>query len=392
MRFRVATLNVWGLPPPLSPEPTARLLAIGAELDAHALDAICFQEVWSTGARDTLVDAGREAGLVNAWYPTRQVGGGGLLVLSRHPILDAKLVRYALRGRPERVDHGEYYGAKGYARVRVQTAVGPVTLVDTHLHARYTSDVAHEYVPDRIGQVAELALAAHTLRDPLLVTGDFNFTEDHIEHRVLTGLSGLRDTAAEIHARAPTISRDNPFRRGSRKPDRRVDYVFARDGRAGRWRTRRVERIYDGTPPTAPGYSNHAGVLAELELVAEAGAPVTPKLSAISTARELLASGRAEALRRRTDERVLTGAGLGCAGLVALGERTLPSVSRRGLLRGSMQVLALAALTPSVGCSVLSEVFVPDEMQAYETLGRHLQRLEDAMRRHRLTVPPRQAG
>ena len=388
VKLRIATLNVWGLPSPLSPRPAARMRAIGAGLAEHALDAVCFQEVWSEGARDTLVRAGRDAGLLHAWHPERQVGGGGLLVLSRHPIESAEIVHYALRGRPERVDHGEYYGAKGYARVRLATPAGPLTLIGTHLHARYARDVAHEYVGHRVGQVAELALAAQQVDDPLIVVGDFNFTERHIEHRVLTGLSGLRDVAAEAGARAPTVHGGNPFRRGSRKPDRRVDYVFARDASRSRWRTRSVTRIYDGVPEGLPGYSNHDGVLAELELVPEAGVPVVPKLSAIATARELLEHGRREALARRADGRLLTGAGLGCAGLVALGERALPDVSRRRLLRGGLQLLALAALTPSVGCSVLSEVFVPDEMQAYETLGGHLERLEEAMRRHRLTGAP----
>ena len=52
-------------------------------------------------------------------------------------------------------------------------------------------------------------------------------------------------------------------------------------------------------------------------------------------------------------------------------------VSRRRLLRVSLQGAALLALAPSVGLSVLSEVYAPEELRAFEQLAA---RLEDLTR------------
>jgi len=175
--------------------------------------------------------------------------------------------------------------------------------VDTHLHARYTRDVPHAYRAHRVGQIAELALASRELQHPVVMLGDFNFGDDNPEHAILTGLTGLSDVAAELDTPSATVLRENPYRAYSRKPDRRVDYVFARDGGGTAvvpLRTRRVfdERLdLDGAPASC---SNHAGVFAELELVPGAGRALAgPSPSAVSLASQFLSEGRHQAKQRR---------------------------------------------------------------------------------------------
>jgi hypothetical protein len=62
---------------------------------------------------------------------------------------------------------------------------------------------------------------------------------------------------------------------------------------------------------------------------------------------------------------------------VAIGDRRVARrrASRRGFLRAGLQAAAAAALAPSLGCSLLSEVFAPDELRAYDTLARALDQL-----------------
>lgn len=378
MHIRIATLNAWGLPEPLSDDPAARMHAIGERLPALRLDAIAFQEVWTAGGREQLRRAGKKCGLEHVWGPHTLFGGSGLLLLSRWPILVSKLTDYALRGHPEQLTHGDYYGRKGYVRLRLATPAGPVSLIDTHLHARYAADVGHEYVPQRVGQIVQLALGAHGVADPLVAVGDFNFTDRHVEHRLLTDLTGLRDVARELDTPEPTVLRANPLRR-SRKPDRRVDYVFARDGSRTRAVPRSIERIFDDRPPKGSGilaYSNHAGLLAEIEIspVAQTLPRWQPRDESIALARRLLASGREAADDRRLDGRVVAGAGLGFAALAAVGRRSIPT-SRRRFLRTGLSGLALLALTPSIAGSALSEVLAPNEIRAYEDLSLALDRL-----------------
>jgi len=268
--------------------------------------------------------------------------------------------------------------------LRLATPAGPVALVDTHLHARYASEVSHAYLAHRSGQVVQLALGTLEIREPLLVAGDFNFVSGSAEHGVLHGLSGLRDLAHETGRAPNTVLRSNPFRAGSHKPDRRVDFVFGRDGRDAGVRALATQRVFD--EPIDDGsslyFSNHAGVLLEAEIGPRADAPAPPwrpEREAIAEAQTLLATGRAQAKQRRRGQRKLTGAGLGLASLVALGDRQWVRPSRRRVLRMGLQAAAAAALLPSLGCSLLSEVFVPDEIEAYDRLARSLARLQDSL-------------
>jgi sphingomyelin phosphodiesterase 2 len=377
VRIRIATFNVWGLPEPFSPEPLARAEAIGSHLPHLEVDIVVFQEVWTAAARRVLRRSGERAGLGHAWHNRVSLGGSGLLVLSRLPIDAVRFEPFELAGQPHRLDHPDYYGGKGYVEVHVTTTAGPLTVVGTHLHARYSSDVAHEYVAYRTGEIVQLSRAASRLDGALAVVGDFNFTEDDPEHAVATGLAGLRDVAAELDRREATVLSANPFRSGSGRPDRRVDYVFARDGRSQHVIGRSIRRIYDEPLASAagapPGYSDHAGLLAELEIrVGGADRPRQPDRRAVEIALDLLSRGREEALARRRDGRVWAGAGLGCAAVAAAGTRGVPSLSRRGLLRSAVRGAALLALAPTAGFSMLSELTVPTELAAFDELSRYL--------------------
>jgi sphingomyelin phosphodiesterase 2 len=377
MRIRVATLNVWALPEPLARSVEPRMRAIGERLASLDLDAIAFQEVWTEGARARLVAAGRAAGLPHAWHHPFAFGGG-LLVLTRLPIRSRRFDAFAVRGDPARPDHPDYYGGKGWATLELETRAGPLLLVDTHLHAPYRSDVAHAYRAQRVGQIAELALASRHLSQPIVMLGDFNFRDDHPEHTILTGLTGMRDVAAELGSPVPTVLRSNPYRANSSKPDRRVDYVFVRDGDRDGLLPIRTERVFDerfeldGAPAS---FSNHAGVLAELQLVAGAGRPLeAASPHAVSLARRFLREGREQVEQRRRGDRAWAGAGLGAAALASLGVRD-PRVSRRRLLRAALQAGGVLALTPGVGFSIVSEVLTPAEEAAFDRLAAQLAHL-----------------
>ncbi|MHC4422862.1 MAG: endonuclease/exonuclease/phosphatase family protein, partial [Planctomycetota bacterium] len=338
---------------------------------------IAFQEVWTAEARGILLRAGREAGLAYAWHNDTPLRDSGLLVLSRLPIEAVRFERFLLPGRPQRIDHPDYYGGKGFARVRLATAAGPVTLVDTHLHARYGSDVAHEYLAYRVGEIVQMATRMAVTREPLIAAGDFNFRKGDPEYRVLRGLARVRDVAAELGRPEPTVFRGNPFRAAGHKPDRRIDFLFVRDGSQLGVRARETRRVFDevfelGGEPAS--YSDHAGVLAELEIAQTSPAPPpTFDPEAAGLASRLLADGRSLAKRRRRGDRAVAGISFGMALLAAAGVRHR-RLTRRRLLRAGLEGAGILALTPSVGLSTLSEVFAPDELRAFDNLATLLDR------------------
>jgi len=155
-RLRFATLNVWALPAGIARHVAPRMEAIARRLGELELDVAALQEVWTPSARSALVAGGRRAGLAHAWHRREAFGGSGLLLLSRRPLGDPLFSPYTLRGLPQRIHHGDYWSGKGFVIATLETAAGPLALLDTHLHARYTRPV-DEYRGIRTGQVIELA-------------------------------------------------------------------------------------------------------------------------------------------------------------------------------------------------------------------------------------------
>jgi endonuclease/exonuclease/phosphatase family metal-dependent hydrolase len=349
--------------------------AIGEQFSALRLDVVAFQEVWTSEAQTALIGAGRSAGLIQSWYLSDLLGGGGLLFLSRLPIETVHFEPFSLRGQVEEIRNLEFLSGKGFARIVLETSAGPISLINTHLHARYARRVSHAFVSHRVGQIVQLAVQSSRERGPVVVMGDFNFTEGDAEYRVLTELMGVRDAAVELDRRLPTILADSPYRRGKRR-DSRKDFIFVRDGDRLGVTARALNQAFhrpflvDGRPAA---FSNHAGVVADLEFGVRTSVAVAPKREVFDMASQMLDRGRVEAEQRQVGERTLSGVGAGVS-LAALAAAEIPceQVSRRRLLRGSLRSAALLALAPSVGFSILSEVLAPDEIHAFRAASKDL--------------------
>lgn len=134
--------------------------------------------------------------------------------------------RYSTNGKPYKLNHTDYLGAKGIGLIRVATPVGEVDVYSTHLHASYIleshlADQKHdEYLACRVAQAFECAkFVEATRRSRLLVLmGDFNSTSDSTCIKLQSAIvEGLRDAFAELHPQADGFTfstHDNPFTKG----------------------------------------------------------------------------------------------------------------------------------------------------------------------------------
>jgi endonuclease/exonuclease/phosphatase family metal-dependent hydrolase len=378
VRLRIATLNVWALPWGLAPYVEQRIRAIGERLGRLEADVVAFQEVWTRAALDLLVAAGRRSGLEHVWYHRAGPTGSGLLVLSRLPIAKARFEVYRVRGRAERVWHGDHLAGKGFGELLLETSAGPLAFVDTHLHAQYAPDGADDYRWHRMAQLVQLAAGVAGQRAPLVAAGDFNLREDQPHHGVLTGLTGLRDAAASLGRREPTLLTSNPYQRSRREA--RIDYVFVRDGKRHALRVQSSTRIFD-EPLQIEGrsaaYSDHAGLLVDLALVARAGGAAAPQAEAVAAARRTLEAGREQASRRRRDRRLLAGTGLsgGALALVATRSRAL---TRRRLLRRLLAAGGALSFTSGLAAAGLAEIAGAEESRTFGAVIRQLDGLDPA--------------
>jgi sphingomyelin phosphodiesterase 2 len=381
VRLRVLTLNAWGLPWPLSHEPDARMQAIGGRLASFEADVVAFQEIWAPSARRQLIAAGRRAGYTDAWSQPGSLGASGMLVLSRLPILESRFARFALCGFPQDVTRGDYYAGKGIAILTLETPAGPVALLSTHLIAHYGYYGPDDtYLGHRIAEVVELADALAQIDLPAIVVGDFNFSERNPEYEVLEGLTGLTDVAAALEWREVTIVPGPPYRENDNPPGVRIDYVFTRDGVGRAAVPHTISRVLDETieiEGQPAGYSDHAGLLAEIELDAARSVRPSPAAGAIARAAEFLREGRGNAERRRRDQLGIA-AGGGVVALAAVGSASRVTVSRRGLLRAALIGLPAFALAASAGVGVLAGCVASEELAGYDAVDGALERVARA--------------
>ncbi len=375
MRLRVASLNVWALPFGIARHSAARMEAIGSALPGLDVDVVAFQEVWTREARRSLVEAGARAGLTEHWSNRGELGASGLLVLTRLRITEARFDPFLLRGHPERVWFGDYWGGKGFALLGLATPDGPLAFVDTHLHAQYEEQVGDAYHGHVMGQVVQLAAALAGVGVPLVAAGDFNLRPDQPHYPALLGLCGLRDAAAEAGEPQPTTLSANPYRD---LPDARIDYVFVRDGGGRTLRVISARRVFDELLELEAGpgaHSDHAGLRVELELRPAAGAAwsrASPDAAGLARA-ELLEARELSAARRRRFQ-VGSAAALAAAGVGLLGARS-PRLARRGFLRALLVGGGLLALPAGCGLAALAERPGSAELRAYDALLRQLDQL-----------------
>ncbi len=369
MHFAAVSLNVWALPWPFASDTASRMDAIGRRLPELEADVFAFQEVWTADARARLIDAGRRSDHIHFWHQQATQGGGGLLVLSRHPIRSAQFTRFALGGLPQRVHHGEYYAGKGVARVTLATPAGPLCVAVTHLNASYgRHGIEDEYRGHRCAQVIDVAWALRNIGAPVVLGGDLNAYETDPEVRILLGLSGLTDVAAALDRRQETVLPFSPYRPNENPPGPRIDYILSRSGRARGLQPGEIERVLDeefeaeGRRAT---YSDHTGLRAGFELDDQGTPASPPSAEAVELARDLLEEGRVRAQVRRDEQRVLAvGSGLSVLALLAAA-RSLET-SRRGALRAGLYAAGGLGLLAAGGLATLSEGFTPSAVRGYD--------------------------
>lgn len=203
--LKVVTFNIkdmyW-----LSEHRPERMRAIGEKLVKLKPDLVGFQEAFIARDRELLLETIAEAGLTHHRYFRSGLVGSGLLIASRFPIAESHFYRYAIGGKPWRVDHGDWWAGKGVALVRVELPEGAgfVDFFNTHAHARYGGDA---YNSIRLSQMAELAAyyrAAATGTSPAVCLGDFNCQRNQGQYSMVVEGAGL-ERAMRIDSRVDHI-------------------------------------------------------------------------------------------------------------------------------------------------------------------------------------------
>ena len=241
----------------------------------HRADVLCLQELWVRDAEALFerLPHPHKAKDDNRteWWPLT-IGGSGLGVASRHPIVSRQIVPFS---RPH--SGAERFARKGVLHARVDVDGVEVDVVTTHFQSG--TSAGSRRVRER--HARELGNLLRTIGDerPIVLTGDFNVDGQRSaradEYAVLAGqLSGFEDVGAE--ADVPTYHPHPHHNLLAHRFDRdarpqRIDYVFFRPPRGGGARVTGFVRTLDALLPSHEGAtethaSDHFALEIELEI------------------------------------------------------------------------------------------------------------------------------
>ncbi len=370
MSLRIGTFNVWGLPETFGfgDDVSSRMRIIADRVSRLDLDVLLIQEAWTDEVRETLEGGALAAGFEVAAGPR---GSGGLMTLSRRPIRSARFDRFHFRGDPERLAQGEFLGGKGFQTLTIDGDTDPLSLINTHLHARYRRARPRLNSAVRTAQILQIIGRLSELEGTVVLGGDFNCTLNDPEYEILRSLSGIVELGGG--GRHPTLSRTNYYKRNRRGQDKRIDFLFVRCGTGMSFRVADA-RLFFAEPARIReidrSLSDHFGFRADLWLESSAAKPVAsqwlpPDPRVFDLARHLLEIGRVEADRRERAHFESSAAWV-VAGALACGLRRLPTMGRRRFLRGVAGAAAWGALVPAIGFGALARLDSDEKRDAFD--------------------------
>lgn len=174
--LKVLNLNFWGLGWPWGSDKEARIKALRDELLRGHFDIVLLQEVWYREDYEIIASSmpyisryeSINSGCSSFILP---LGCSGLTILSRHPIVEVRLVPFTHRGSFWRFD-GEIFVRKGVGMARVLWGDKTVDVFTTHL-VSYTK--AEDNRLTRYLQAMEtISLIARSDADIAIFGGDLN--------------------------------------------------------------------------------------------------------------------------------------------------------------------------------------------------------------------------
>ena len=221
--FSLLTFNVYGVP---APGTSARLRTLARQVDSEDLTVVCLQEVQANPYRKLLMQATATYDYA-AFEPFVHAPKGGLLTLSRAPLLASTFTLYRERGLWYTPAIADWILHKGLLVTRYRLHGQPIVVINTHLTANYMGNWGRgnayaEHEHRQLMQLAEV-VEAQSLDALVIVAGDFNVPRGTWLYESFLRESRLTDPLAD--SIEPTL------RKRTGIPDRyfaAIDYVLFR--------------------------------------------------------------------------------------------------------------------------------------------------------------------
>lgn len=246
--MKILTLNTWQKRGPWED----RWGVIFDGLLEYEPDIAAFQEVFDPDWAENVRKKSGYASLV--FHPEHS----GLMFLSRYPVVRSRCLTLKTQAPTE--DYLRYV-----LFAEVDAGERKFALFNTHLSWRPgEGEIRRSQVRELLAFVDQEAGALETA-----VMGDFNAPPRTPEIRIMTEEARFTDAFASVHPEEPGITWDNahPYVQMASEvlPDRRIDYLFLRNGKKVWDRLQSVDLVFTRPDPRGIYATDHYGILAEFE-------------------------------------------------------------------------------------------------------------------------------
>lgn len=242
--MRLITLNTWGKCGPYQ----ERWRFLLEELGNLKPDVLCLQEVMDDELTRSLQ---KFLGFSN-FIPSYEAG---LLILSRFPLSDHRILSYQHRS-PQEMDY-----KRNAITTKIKIGKIELVLANTHLAWR------EEDRPTRDGQITELLEAIKETCFPSIICGDLNDIPESLPLE-RTRTSGYENLLQIYQPDAITWDNRNLFiqTHNVKFPDRQIDYILTHESASRILKPKTCRRAFDQINEQLIYPSDHYGIFSEFKI------------------------------------------------------------------------------------------------------------------------------
>jgi len=223
MKIKIITINCFDTP--LSLKRSARIKRLISELMKLNADVICFQELIFLKRVKNISKTFKDLGYNTFYTPGKRINRGGLLFVSRYPIICSEYFKFKSQATPFSFQLTDRLLNKGYQKIKIEVNGKIVTMVNTHLVSLYKRVSGKE---NRIlfKQFSELLDGIKTERERTILAGDFNIAFTETLYKIFEEKTNFLDPMRGKNM--ITVSKNNTQRKNFYKirKDTKLDYIF----------------------------------------------------------------------------------------------------------------------------------------------------------------------
>lgn len=223
MKINIITINCFDTP--LSLKRSARIKRLISDLIKFKADVICFQELIFLKRVRKISKTFEDLGYSTFYTPGKRINRGGLLVVSRFPIICSEYFKFKNQATPFSFQLTDRLLKKGYQKIKIEVNGKIVTIVNTHLVSLYKNISVKE---NRIllKQFSELLDGIKAERERMIVAGDFNISLTDNLYKEIEEKTNLFDPL-RLESLI-TVAKNNTQRKNFYKirKDARLDYIL----------------------------------------------------------------------------------------------------------------------------------------------------------------------